>query len=449
MAVVWFFFGQTVGHPALLIANLLGRDMANLDDLAGSNKEALVRLGGAIGLLADLSGAFSTITGIISFLENLTGGGPDPTQQALQEIQNMLSVVLVDQKGEDLLARWRDLDQYLIPAEAVFRNLLSDINANPPLSSGEKSNRILTCLNAVLAFEIGEGDDKWKAVRGEQTDYFVLPLPSNPFMIYEGQGLNGYAGLLSYDDTTFTKTFIPDADASGLVFNYTYVLPAYMRSLMIFLAVGAGLDDHFLENQRGQLRASAAVLQGRHDFIKAGIVNIAAPTLSDLQTVPGSRPPMSRWHAAGLPVLTSLQSPFPFGEPFGAVNIYSGASSVDSYAQGRGTTDDKALTRFYGKYLLRAVNRSKEVYRNIGLVPVLDVTNLLRRLSGDAPLSGPSFGDWSLRSAFGMLGGRSNPDFANVTYPLSARLLESWLASAPPLDSSPLSTLRHRISGQT
>jgi hypothetical protein len=164
--------------------------MANLDDAFGEDSKALQRIGGAIGLLADLSGGLSTVVGVIDFVQGLFGtGGTDPTLQALQDIENIVALILTDQKGEDLLARWRDLDQYLIPAEGVFRNLIADVNATPPLSTGEKSDRILTCLDAVLAFEIGE--------------------EANAFEVYEGQGLNGYGGLLSYDGT-FSKTFVPD-----------------------------------------------------------------------------------------------------------------------------------------------------------------------------------------------------------------------------------------------
>jgi hypothetical protein len=105
------------------------------------------------------------------------------------------------------------------------------------------------------------------------------------------------------------------------------------------------------------------------------------------------------------------------------------------------------LTRFYGKYLLRTAYRSKEVYGNIGLGEVWNVMNLLRGLAGDAPLAGPTFGDWSMRAAFNMLGGQGNPDLATTTGQFALGNLVRLLKVAYPNDSPAPTTLRGWISG--
>ena len=225
------------------------------------------------------------------------------------------------------------------------------------------------------------------------------------------------------------------------MFNYTYVLCAYMRSLMIFLAVGDALDSRFTQDYQAQFRASADALQNKLETIRSGIVNVSAPTLKDLQALldTGGPPQPHRriWDVNG--------------RPFGAVNIYSGASAVGGYSKfdqslqnAADVNDTVGLLKFYAKYLVRTIGRSKEVYRQIGLPAAWRVVNNLRALAGDPPLPGPDFGDWSLREMFTLIGGGNTPILGGQQFaPLTARNLLGMFKSAPPNDApNPKSSLR-------
>src|SRR5262249_7048099 len=100
--------------------------------------------------------------------------------------------------------------------------------------------------------------------------------PSNP----------GPRQPFTYKGLTFMYYCVPTADGNGLVFNYTYILPLFLRALSIFLTVGALLDPKFIQNYSDPLRSIADFLLTQHDKIqKEGIVNLWPPSADDA-TVP-------------------------------------------------------------------------------------------------------------------------------------------------------------------
>jgi hypothetical protein len=87
--------------------------------------------------------------------------------------------------------------------------------------------------------------------------------PSNP----------GPGQPFTYKGLTFVYFSVPVADANGLVFNYTYILPLYLRAIMILLTVGGVLDPKFTQSYSEQLQSFADFLLVKHDKIwKEGIV---------------------------------------------------------------------------------------------------------------------------------------------------------------------------------
>jgi hypothetical protein len=248
-------------------------------------------IGAAVGAVADYASFVGVIIGAIQFIEGLMGQS-DQAQAALQDVLNSIRD---DLKAENLLQRLRDLDSWIAPAEGVFAQLKATLNATPPVSSGEILDQIRTCLTALVALGL---DDKWTTVQNDPV-YFPLPASAGAghgYWAYRGGGIPsavfpvtptnpGPAQPFTYKGLTFVYFCVPAADANGLVFNYTYILPLYLRALMIFLAVGAVLDPKFIQNYSdvpGGLRDIAKLLLARHDQIKEGIVNLWAPNADDV-----------------------------------------------------------------------------------------------------------------------------------------------------------------------
>jgi hypothetical protein len=271
---------------------------------------------------------------------------------------------------------------------------------------------------------------------------------------------------------TFNYSFDPGADNNNLVFNYVYVLPAYLQAIMIFLAVAAALEPDFqaATKEGDNIRSAAQDLLRLHDRIKAGIVHIPAPNSDDMTSPTDDPNPDTGWSdqmAAGHYIFTWWESPSLLGPyPYGAVNLYSGYYSLGSYPLldlssgppqygpfiGPGPfTNANTLpgTDFYikpvSKYLLRTLSRAKAVYREIGLSTVWETINRLRSLVGDAQMERPNFGDWSLREVFTILGYPRNQLLGTL---LTVRTLIVYLrASTPFYLAPPPISLRQLLKG--
>jgi hypothetical protein len=275
---------------------------------------------------------------------------------------------------------------------------------------------------------------------------------------------------------SFTSTFDPGADAFDHVFSYTYALPTYMKLVMIFLATAATLDPDYTKPERSAdvIRLASRDLQAVLIKIQAGIVNVAAPD-ADSMIIPF---PFSRldplvtggykkqqasqrydntwwffgWGSGDLITDISL--------PYGAVNVYSGFHSIKGYPvldipvgvfpqlSSKDSSPPPPGSDFFirpvSKYLLRSLARSKDVYVGIGLRRIWEVINRLNNLVGDPPLP-PSFGDWSLREIFGLLGVPRNP---LINRSLSVGNLAVYLAGSTPFFdlSRPISARPSRSS---
>jgi len=152
------------------------------------------------------------------------------------------------------------------------------------------------------------------------------------------------------------------------------------------------------------------ILHGENN--DGGIVYVAAPSASDLADNFDTWGALWRWDTRlgdfaldldtylGWLILGHTGS---FPRPYGAVEVYTGYSSIGSYPPIEDVLDEGAYTRFFAKYLLRCLARGKEVYRGIGLPAVWQTINKLKAMVGD-PLLGPSFGDWSLKEVYNLLG---------------------------------------------
>jgi hypothetical protein len=367
-----------------------------------ANSSAVNVIGAGIGTVADFVGGVGAVISAVELAEKLALGN-DNARTALQEIIDAMYTgfheLNLDLRAEDLKRQWDLIDLLFADAEAAFDSLKSDLTASPPVDSGYKSLQIQKCLAPVLVFEglvWGEPADQWQFIH----DFQVYFSPTYPWY-YEGGGLPSSLFPFSYGGQTFAvnfrdpNTFDPGADANGLTFNYIYILPSYLRAIMLFLAVGAAFRPDFTRVYEHNLRNSAKFLLMIHDQIRDGILAISAPAEDDIlpytfscngpdqsgayhivpSLTPASLTPAgcdpifdstcmgtgylgpSSWEVAtvapGEP--NAWPPPFPqiiyppgagfseyvclytppyptdFTRPFGAVNIYSGYGSVASY----------------------------------------------------------------------------------------------------------------------
>ena len=369
--------------------------MPNLSDAFNSQKATLNVIGGLIGLAADISGA---VGGVVGFIQWASGQDKQVNQQ-LEEILNELNEgfqsIHADLRAEDILARKRDLDLGTEDAEQVFATLYDDLTGSPGLNEQERRARIDTCYGA-LRF-LG-ADDKWQAVPDDQ---------------------------FYYQDNAFGKVS-PPVDSDGLVFSYTYILPAYMRFIFILLIVGQTLDPDFVHESADLLRDVANLLLEKHDKILQSIVSKPEPKEQyvwfDLPT------PATEWQTGYVVLHQHAEGARP-GAEYGAVDPFSTYNSAAPYPLlevpgNYPKPSDDWFNRFFARYRLRTLKKEKEVYAGIGLPAVWETINHLRALVGDPPLPKANFANSSLREAFAILGYPNNPLLGNN---ISIRSLENFL----------------------
>jgi hypothetical protein len=441
-----------------------------LDEINNVNSSGVKLVGAAVGTIADFAGGIGAVTDAIGLISSILS--PDQTGQLLQDIRDELRAGLeglgLQNKADEILREWDNTDDITRDAEGIYLTLLATVTAG--VGTDEIVRQINVCATALNGLSFTRHAEQWLVDHVDQV-YFghlgdTVYTPGGPassvFTFIPGTADRDtpfLEGMFSSEDMTFTNLFDPGADQNGDVFSYAYTLPAYMQLVMIFLATAATLDPEFARPDKyaNVIRLASADLQALHRKILAGIVNVAPPDADSL-IIPfpftrddpfvsyanqrsSGRYGDTFWFQGwgtqdGLIVDTSF--------PFGAVNLYSGAFSVQGYpvldipfnvfpnAQAPGTAPPSAGDDFFirpvSKYLLRSLIRRKEVYDAIGLHDVWKTINRLNNLVGDPPMP-PSFGDWSLREIFSVLGVPRN---LFIEPPLSIGKLGLYLAGSTP-----------------
>ena len=119
--------------------------MSNLGDIAGANANAMNKVGGMLGLLADISGAIGLVQLTYDEVQGLTG-----SDLSLQDVLNAIQTAFSQLEGQiaasDKLQRMRDVDMGINPAVAVLEQLPAIVKSTPPPSQDFKLTQIQTCL---------------------------------------------------------------------------------------------------------------------------------------------------------------------------------------------------------------------------------------------------------------------------------------------------------------
>jgi hypothetical protein len=395
--------------------------MSNLSDLMKDifheQNDAITKAGDILGTLADLSGAVGSVQLGISVVESIVGQD-DQLQDMFNAIMNEFQQVNQMLRTEEKLARMRDVDNGINSAVGVFQQLPAML-IEPHLSAEYKLGQVQICLDSLNFFS--NYDDKWQTVYQEFPYY-----------------TDGWSGSLA-----------PPVPSDGLVFNYTYTLPQFLRALYIFLAVVNGLAPSSLPTYAPALSQAAARLLSIHDTIVTGIVPTRLPGIWDVGGVeyPYSRAQqyISSWYESNQDLPWS----------YGAVELYSGANNVDSYLArvsslmpssnclldlmsyalaDRQHPNYIPMGQFVSLLKLRIAMARKHLYQQIGGLTLRRTINRLRQLTGQSLLGGDSYDICRPAEAGAILGIDLSPRGIDVLQIWSGIVstLSDWLKATPP-----------------
>jgi hypothetical protein len=223
-----------------------------------------------------------------------------------------------------------------------------------------------------------------------------------------------------------TTSSTPTADGDGLVFNYTYTLPQFLRAIYILLTSIGALAPKTIGDYRSPLEKCLTRLSTVHDtIVSTGIVGTRVPIPNNIGWVTPSEPPdRLTWSSDWYDISVGEQRLWPYG----AVERYSGASLVASYFSDFYEIDMDRLDRatqnnFVRLVQLRIAQQKKALYSQLGLPSVRQAINHLRSLIGQPPLAEPHYEDWSVKEALGIM---------QVPTPASGRSLLSVIKATPP-----------------
>lgn len=438
----------------------LQSNLANfLQDVGVKNANALKAfqgIGDFLGTVADISGVIGGVIAFGQWLLSLFNQGPDPSQRVLDAITALGQFLKDVQRAEDLEAKLTNLQDELASAVTALQSLPS--LAKEQLTEHDVTDELQGPLNSVNKLAppdvLNLGGGQGAGLGGPwlvpyQLQFFWsdsdspdVAWPPASFGVVGPAMPAGYGQLAPAQDS--------------LVFNYTFILPQYIRAVAAFLAVGIVIDPNFGKNWGDTvIRPTARLLRGVHDYVRNNGLTKLSPGLWNVQTLAswlqvGSLPGEYTCSASLLgrpsgptgvfPILNggSILNGFFIGQAvgvkieYGAVEKFSGFNSVGMYTfippLGLAPTDPRPN----GKFQIRLLRRVKDVYIGTGMPDVWNLINQLNAVVGDAPLPAPSFADWSFRKDIEPVAGVTRSDGS-----LSLRDVQNLIAQTPPDDLPP------------
>ncbi len=392
--------------------------MSNLSELIDNINDAQEdsnNLGGDIlGTVADVSGNLGLIALGVNFVESLLPQD-NQLQTVLATIQNDFNALSSQIAAGDKLARMRDVDQGINPALGVFEQLPAIMSQHPPPSSDFILTQIQTCIDSVQFFT--DFDDKWQAVQAD----------------------------LPYYSDSWSGKLAPPAGDDGLVFNYTYTLPQFIRAIYIFLTTLGALAPTSLKLYTNVLTKCLNRLQFvRQTIVTSGIKLTRIPTMTDVGLIDTDfTPPYNLNWMSGDP-------DNPVYYPYGAVEIYSGASLVSSYMGdyfpywGADLTTwwEPTANNFMNLLNFRFICKMKALYVQLGMPAIDEVISQLLILTGQPETTTPPYNAWPFAEVITQLGltlpppkRRPPPGAIVVEPPGLETALTTFLQATPPYEA--------------
>jgi hypothetical protein len=357
-----------------------------LNEVSNDSQNATNVVGGFIGTVADLAGAFSGVVDFLNWFSHLGQPADDAVQAALSKLQATIDAAIqatdTGVAALGLQSNYQNIDSIVDPARGVFGSLpIIDPNDVTSVTAA-----IETCYTALISLRDDAGS-KW-----------TVPWAG---------------GASSYTDGWSGNLYPPHTD---FVFSYTYALPQFLRTIGIFLTVIAVLKPSALTAYLADLNQCIQKLTSLNNTIVAtpsnGLVGTLIPQPHQVEYV---------YPQGDLEALLTDWSDgnqghqFSGGEPglwpFGAVEEYSGASIVDSYWPylpfqiNPDVLADSAITDGLMRLLrLRIENRRKALYSKVGMPDTIQMIKTLQIITRQPVLDAQPFEAWSFRAALSILG---------------------------------------------
>jgi hypothetical protein len=454
-----------------------------LNQLGAKNTQVIQGLGAVVAAFITFAttGVLGVVAAAVTFVASLVplfqSSGPDEIQKLGQTLVNLIqqfeqaeaAKAVDDRLGEIFSNQVKEAQS----AEASLNSWANELPLQPP---DEVTNilggtgGLLGVLAALapptgLSGESGLNDE----YGGFSTPGAYWLVPANYQVFWDDSNSADLAWppppLPRETSVGYGKQAPKSFDSNGNVFSHTYILPAFLYAISVFLSVGAVIDPKFKETWRDSaIRPTACFLQSVHDYITTN--------LTYLTPGPWSGQTLASWTAASFgesyqigfgtsptakpgvfPALT--RSEF-FGSggwqvggitiEYGTIDKFSGYSSVGLYTLTPPFSLQSSDPAPYSKFMIRLQKRFKDVYIGIGLPAVRNMVNSLKTLAGDPPLPWPNPGDWSMREVAAMAAGLPGVpvNSARVSLVAVARFLENTLpADTPPLPTGPSLLLQY------
>jgi hypothetical protein len=434
-----------------------------INDIWGKNGSTINIISSAFGAAADVAGAVTGVIALVNGIKSLFE--EDPTQEALQAIlttiQNDFAQLNAADKAGRIIQKLQNLDNITGPAETQLQQL----QAKMPTDIGQ-------CLTAINELAINpDAISNWQAVFSDQ----IFWTDAGQYFQFKNIEVSPFGQTATALDAGYGQQTPPEVGAD-LVFSYLYVLPDFLRTLAIFIAV-AGTDDPDWVTDYGPqvLQPVAAFLKNNvHDTIASAITQLS-PGSWDGQTlwkaigvspVEGPSTPSGKWPWQGVSAIPAVprsvtvlskDPPPPLIEPpiptatganleFGAVEKYSGYSSMGDYQISfQDIPSNSPDPAPFNKFQIRLLKRAIDVYIGVGLLQLWNAINNLNALVGAPPAPRHPLNGWSFHKILQMSEIRPDP----VTQRLSLYGLAGFLKHTQPLDTdqtAPMTSFQELLS---
>jgi hypothetical protein len=348
-----------------------------INNLFGKNNNSINIISSGIGTLADAGGAIGLVLTVVGWFNSQ----PDPIQAVLDALRDDFAQLYKDLEARQNEEDWRSLAELVSASEGVFEILDGLVKAQPPLTDEQRLDHIATCLAPLNALSDASADP-----------------PSSFFLAV-------YSEQVYWDDVYYGSQ-APSAYADGQVFSYVYILPYYLKALLILTAVGTAFFADFgktAQHEQDSVIKFSNFLVTVHDLISAGITKLFA-------RFPGRR--------------TGDGDALIF--EYGAVEKFSGFSSVKSLEL-PGPPHNPGLME--QKLRVRALGEMQNVYAGVGLPGVWAAINSLNKLAGRSAIPPSQYARWSFREIFSEAGSNA---LSNGFFHLSD--MAKFLRRTPPTD---------------
>jgi hypothetical protein len=391
-----------------------------LNKIGEENNSAVIVLSDIIDGISSILGP---VSGAIGFIDMLLNSGQPSLSAVQQAIQNVGAQLGKENEAKEILDRNTTLNGYIADAYTNLETLNAEIAANP--NAALVVTYVGTCVDALNKLAgITQPDIVWNSTAAWPT--------------YWSDAKQFYTQCRFDDPDPITIDVSygpqnPPLNPDGLtVFYYIYGLPLYLFAVSIFITVGGSLDPNFVEHYSDALNRAVAVLTSRCQQILGGITPLAPPNWSNgvpcgfpglIVDLPGTVPRNAYIH-------------------YGAVEKFSGYSSVGGYYQISVDDNNQAMPGTYPKWSLRQLKRAKDVHIGVGLPSVFKALNSLNRLLGNPEVK-DSVGDWwSMREVV------SISQLRSTDRGKSLRALAAFIIETEPLDT-PYSSASGTVSIRT